>query len=470
MKEKTMNKKTIIITTIILLLLVNTTPIHAQNDNKKPTFTNLYPGENEAIRESTPIVKIEYYDESGIDINSVVLKINGKNVTGYEVTTVTKNSITYETPKILEFKDGNHTIYASIADTYRNTNAIEWKFIVDSTIPLPDEDPINVLQIMIIIVICIIISFIVFGLYILYLKKTKKFTWRKYFAQHEIPKEYFLIYIPIIIAFFFVILGFLYISGTKEISQFSYEYILITGLLIAIIPYGIESRIEKKRIERYERGFAQFLFEMADAMRGGLDPTKAIIELSTTNVGILKNQLKRAADALKLGRPFDEIIQVMVKPFKSGLITRYATLIGEASRIGGETAHVIHRAAKDMDDFMKVTQERRRQLAMQVVIIYISFAVLLIIIYELLTIFPSLEGINLNLLGTADIETASQATTVARMQPIELKRKFFHLVLINSIGAGFIMGALTEGKIKAGLLHVFAMVFTTTLFFAILLL
>jgi flagellar protein FlaJ len=248
---------------------------------------------------------------------------------------------------------------------------------------------------------------------------------------------------------------------------YSLEYVIVLGLFIGMAPYAIDAQLERRKILKYERSYSQFLFEIADAMRGGLDPAKAVVELAKTNAGILKDNLKRASDSIRLGRPFNEVMISMIKPIKSDLIRRYATLIGETAKIGGDPAIVIHRAAKDMDDFIKVSQERRRQLATQTTTIYIAFGVLLLVLYQLISIFPNLGSIDISLLGAEDVQSA-KASTITRMNPILIKQRFLDLLLINSIGTGTIIGSFIDGKIKYGLIHSLILVAVSVLFFVFL--
>jgi archaellum biogenesis protein FlaJ (TadC family) len=164
-------------------------------------------------------------------------------------------------------------------------------------------------------------------------------------------------------------------------------------------------------------------------------------------------------------------MEVMVRSIKSDLVQRYAKLIGETSKVGGETSQVIHRTAKDMDDFLKINQERRRQLTSQVTTIYIAFAVLLIVLYQLISMFPSLGTIDISLLSATNPEAAGTGGNVAsQMSFLTMKRRFFHLVIINSLGTGLIIGEFIEGKIKFGLIHSVIMVLASVLFFGILIL
>ena len=214
----------------------------------------------------------------------------------------------------------------------------------------------------------------------------------------------------------------------------------------------------------YERAFAQFLFEMADAMRGGIDPAKAVIELSKTHTNILRRQLRIAADGIRLGRAFDEVLRNMVAPMKSPLITRYAGLIADAAGLGGETSIVVYRAAKDMDDFIKIEIEREKQLVMPVAVLYIAASSWPSCS---LRIAPSIGSINISVASGAPLSGGGGATNVPRLDPNTLGQRFFDLMVINSVGTGAIIGAFTEGKVRYGLLHSIALVVVTVVAFLI---
>jgi len=471
-----MVKKTLI---LIIILLTFTNFLNISNvkaDLNDIQINIIYPKENQAIPYTNPEVKVEFSSLSIIDVEKIQFIIDGLNIKEFDSDKnnlkITLNYLSYTPSEIFRFKNGNHTIFLQVEDIEGKKNSTQWNFIVDTSIPITQEDKIDVFTIIRYIIIGSIIGSIIFAIYLFYLKKTKKFTFKKYFIQHPMAKEYIILYVPIIVAFIVAILGFLYVSSTENLSPYSYEYVFIVALFIGLLPYVIKSQYEKRTLQKYERAFAQLLFEMADAMRGGLDPTKAIIELAKTDTSIMKNPLKRAAEAIKIGRPFDEVIKIMSRPLKSDLIQRYASLIGEASKVGGETSQVIYRAAKDMDDFIKINANRKRELTMQTTTIYISFSVMIIIIYLLLTMFPRMEGIDLSLLGSTDLESAKTATAsgVERLSEIIIRQRFFHVIIINSIGTGIVIGEFVDGKIKYGLMHSLILIAASTIFFALLIL
>ena len=463
-------KKNIPLLISILILLVLPIPQTVAQDTQPPQLTLIQPTTSTPITNTTPTVTIQISDNSSIEMSSITVEVDSYlPVTDWEETTITQNQISYTVSEAFAWKNGNHTLSVTISDTEGNQATQEWTFYVNTSyIPPGAQQGINIFFIIQFIIGGTAVTLAAIGIYILYLKKTKNFTFEKFFAQHPIEKEVFILYLPIVLAFLFTMLALAYVTSTPTMPVFAPEYVLIIGFFIAVAPYAIDAQLERKKISKYEKAYAQLLFEIADAMRGGLDPTKAIIELASTDTSILKDKLKAAADNIKLGRPFDHVMKAMAEPIKSDLVKRYATLIGDTSKIGGEPSMVIHRAAKDMDDFIKVNQERRRHLISQAMTIYIAFGVLLIVLYQLITMFPTLGSIDVSLLGSSSLESAGTNQVVERMSFTTIKQRFFDLLIINSIGTGTIIGSFIDGHIKFGLIHSIILVAVSVVFFVVM--
>jgi hypothetical protein len=158
----------------------------------------------------------------------------------------------------------------------------------------------------------------------------------------------------------------------------------------------------------------------------------------------------------------------------SPLINRYAGLIADATNVGGETSTVVYRAAKDMDDFIKIEVERGKQLTLPVAVLYISFGVLMAVLFALLSIAPSLGSISFSIFsGGANPLSGgggggAAAIVVPKLSTTTLEQRFADLMIINGVGTGIIIGAFTEGKVKYGLLHSLALAAATLIAFFIL--
>jgi hypothetical protein len=100
-------------------------------DTLPPIITNLQPSDASTTNDSTPLIAADYNDQSGIDVGSVLLKVDGIDVTSSA--TVTASGITY-TPTALT--DSVHIVYLEVMDNVGNLAATTWSFTVDSTPPI----------------------------------------------------------------------------------------------------------------------------------------------------------------------------------------------------------------------------------------------------------------------------------------------------------------------------------------------
>ncbi len=432
------------------------------------------PPPNGTAYSTTPTLVVDYTDSVGtVNASTVFVYLDGVNETIPSRINVTASEITYTVPSILKLSLGANNATVVVRDSIGRHQTLFWTFTVASGAASSGNPFASVKPVLLLEYIGLGAGLCGAGVggYILYLKQTTRFTFRRYFATHPVRRTYLVLYLPLGVAFMFVLLGLSYVYSTPGLPSNAVDYVLIVAIFIGLTAFGIDARHEMARIRAYERAFAQFLFEMADAMRGGIDPAKALVELAKTHTNILAKHLRIAADSVRLGRPFESILREMVVPMQSRLIARYAGLVADASGIGGETATVVYRAAKDMDDFVKIEEEREKQLMLPVAVIYIAFGVLMAVLFSLLYIAPTLGTLNVSFLGLGNPLSGSgggPATAIPKLTFSTLKERFFELMVINALGTGAIIGAFTEGRARYGIIHSLGLVGATAVAFLIL--
>jgi hypothetical protein len=431
------------------------------------------PVSNSTISNQTPVIEISYSSPNGIDPAATVLVVGDTNVTEFtELVTVTESGVTYPIPTTFALEEGLINVTIRVTDNQGTTVEANFTFTVDLAAQegAPAGPTLKDVAIWVLAALGVAGAAAAIGL--IYLRRVKGLTTEKFLVRHPIPRGVFIFLLPTLGALLFLLVGFAFFGDAEGVSSFQVEYIGIIALFIALVPYSIYAQREKKRIARYERAYSQFLFELADAMRGGIDPSKSIIELAKTDTGVLSKHLAVAARGIEMGRPFEEMLMVMVKPIKSKLVHRYASLVGESAKVGGEISMVVHRAAKDMDDLIKINEERSQNLGMQATTIYIAFGVLIIIIYQLISLYPSIGQMDLGSIlgngGSTGSGASSASATSARMDVITLKRRFLHLSMMVGLGNGLLIGLIVNGKLKYGLLHGLIMVLATLVFFILM--
>ena len=100
-------------------------------------------------------------------------------------------------------------------------------------------------------------------------------------------------------------------------------------------------------------------------------------------------------------------------------------------------------------------KERKAAISTLVVQGYIIFFVFMVIVLVMqFYIIPMISGIaNVGTLGAGGITTGGTESTTA----IEVSKAFLYLLLIQGFFSGLTIGKLSEGEIKAGIKHSFAL-------------
>ena len=446
---------------ISLALLCGPVTQTSSADLLPPTInvlTQPSPAPNETINNPMPLVMVIFYDADSINWDTFEMKLDGAYVNGTKGFYHEAFSVFYNVSKPLS--NGRHQINITVSDTVRNEASFGWRFYVNYTAPFEHKTDYQRIFINVIVTIglFLIIALVFVVVFVVYLYNTKGFSFRKLFLRRPHLKDWLGYIIPFLAAIFVFITGYFYIKVFSS-GPFAYEYLFLSCFFIAFGWMALMAQREKSRKAKYEKAFSQVLFELADALRGGLDPAKGIIEISTNNSGVLRKELKIAAKNIKIGRSFEEVLMNLAEPTRSDLVDRYASLIAEAYKIGGDISVVVHRAAKDMDDIIKINEDRSRRLRMNVGTLYLSLAILLVIIVQLVRMYPYFSDIDMSSLMNIGLpnSNAPPPPPIEKMSFVTLKRKFFHVCLANAIGSGLLIGVITDGKVKYGIIHALVM-------------
>ena len=458
-----MRETCLLLTSIILLLIPN---VHAQGDaspDETNIFATLEPEPDSTIDNRTPLLRVQFRQPAPALTPEVQIVINGLEMADFaEAGSLNETELTYPVSQLFKLIDGQNNFSVTVRGTDSEVHTVNWS-VTYAIIEAPSGPPVTLQQAAGAGLIGLAaIAVFSFG-FAFYLWKIRRYSWLKFRIRHPKQRSLLPLYFSLYFAALATLAAIYWITSGNHPPRFFAEYLVVAGLFIGFAPYAVDVHRSRLQGRKYERAYAQLLFELADALRGGIDPMKAILELAKTETGPLGPHLRVAADGVRLGRPFDLVMANLAKPLGSTLIERYAALVGEAAKVGGEIAGVVHRAARDLDELVKINEDRRRNMSTPVVTMYIAFGVLLWMVKSLLDFAPGLLSTDFagsGLFGEPD-------PRAQRMSLDVLESRFFHLTLMTSLGSGLLVGAFTEGQIRHGLLHAFAMLAIAAVFFRV---
>ncbi len=230
-------------------------------------------------------------------------------------------------------------------------------------------------------------------------------------------------------------------------------FIIGIGILSGITPFVFSMIYETNIANEKEEMFLEFARNLVESVKTGTPISKSIINIKNKSYGVLSEHVEKLANQISLGVPFNYAIQIFSKDVKNKSISRALTLIGQAERAGGDIGEILESVAEAVNISDKLKKERKATISALVVQGYIIFFVFIIIILVMqFKILPMVSGI-------ADIGTVSGIglTEGKVITQTEISSLFLYLLLIQGFFSGLTIGKLSEGSVKAGIKHSFAL-------------
>jgi len=237
------------------------------------------------------------------------------------------------------------------------------------------------------------------------------------------------------------------------------------GILSTIGPIGFYNHLKAKRKKEIEDHLPDFLREISSSTSSGMTVYDAIRSASTGDYGRLTPELQKMSAQLSWGISVKESLQNFAKRINTASIKRIVVTINKALEIGGNTSAVFEAAAKEIDQTKLVEQQRKTEMSLYSIVIFISFFVFLAVILIINnTIFKEFFELQSQMAGQR-----IQGMQIAQnVDQAVLKTTFFSFVLVQSIGGGLLGGFMMDGKLSSGVRFGFALVLISFFVFKLL--
>jgi len=246
----------------------------------------------------------------------------------------------------------------------------------------------------------------------------------------------------------------------KLIPKHSIDF-AVFAILSAIGPFGFYEYAQFRKMNLMEERFPEFLRDLSESRKAGMTMARAVENSAKGDYGLLTPEVKKMAVQISWGVSFVESLRRFGERIQTPLVQRTTSLVIKASEAGGKISDVIDAAAKNVREIKILQADRKMEMQMYLLIIYVAFFVFLAVIIILSATF---------LPEFAKATAASGAKSVGSISfgNINLEEyKFIYLstALVQAIGNGAVAGMLGEGRISAGLRHGTIMVLVTYILF-----
>jgi len=248
-----------------------------------------------------------------------------------------------------------------------------------------------------------------------------------------------------------VVLLSIFLKDTKF-----FFFLIWSGILIMAFPFVFTVMQKNKISLEKEEMFLEFTRNLVESVKTGTPISKSIINMKKKPFGVLSKHVEKLANQISMGIPFKTALQIFGKDVGNETVARTIALIGQAEKAGGNIGEILEAVAKAVSMTDKLKKERKATISTLVVQGYIIFFVFIIIILVMqFYIIPMIAGIaNVGALGTGEVSVSSSSAITAD----EISKAFLYLLLIQGLFSGLTIGKLSEGDIRAGVKHSFALV------------
>ena len=228
------------------------------------------------------------------------------------------------------------------------------------------------------------------------------------------------------------------------------------GVLIGVTPFIFQTIYETKVTNEKEEMFLEFTRNLVESVKVGTPVSKSIINMKGKSYGVLSENVNKLANQISLGIPLHIALQVFSRDVNNKTVSRALTLIGEAERAGGDIGEILEAVAESVRTSDKLKKERKATISTLVVQGYIIFFIFMAIILVMqFKILPLLSGIAES--GGLGIAGLSGQVGSGQTAAKEVSSSFLWLLLVQGFFSGLTIGKLSEGNIKGGLKHSFAL-------------
>ena len=273
--------------------------------------------------------------------------------------------------------------------------------------------------------------------------------------------------ISITVSSLLFMIGFLGLVGVIELfgDLLNGVDFMVMGLLCSIGPIGFYNHVKASRKREIEAHLPDFLREISSSTSSGMTVFDAINSASSGDHGRLTPELQKMSSQLSWGISVKEALNNFAKRINTPSINRMVVTINKALEIGGNTSAVFEAAAKEIDQTKQVEMQRKAEMSLYSIVIFISFFVFLAVIIIInTTIFQAFMDLQDKIPQGG---TTAGAISIAKIDQNTLKNTFFSFILVQSVGGGLLGGFMMDGKLSSGVRFGFILVLVSFFVFKI---
>ncbi len=276
--------------------------------------------------------------------------------------------------------------------------------------------------------------------------KARKNPLKPFFSD---PQKAFYITVPAAIGYFILSVH------EHNITVDLLDDIIVISVLIILVPFLFFYEIQMRRIKQIGDSIPGFLRRLAAISEMGVPLSAAISSISKINLGVLSTEVKIMYKDIVWSRSVLKALTKFERRVNTISISRIVTLITKASESSGNIKETLRVAANDADLSEKLMRQKFTALFSYLIVVYISFAVFMLVLYVFSTMF----------LPRIPANTGASGMLAVSSHKEDYSLLFMHASIIQGFFSGIVAGQMMGESVFSGLKHsVFMMVTAYILF------
>lgn len=245
------------------------------------------------------------------------------------------------------------------------------------------------------------------------------------------------------------------------------EDIVMAGILVALIPFAVFYAIYSRRHRRIEEAIPDFADQMASSVRHNMTLARAIELIAVGGKSNMLEEIRLIHRDIVWGSLTSDAIKRFSEHIRIGAIDRMGILVSQAEHFTNNLSQVLQIIAEDAKNMVTLKSERRGDMLLYVIVVYLAFFVFVFVQAILVVMFlpMMMQGGE----GMSMVGSGMAMPGVGSGFSIDVyDRLIYHSVVIHGFCSGIVAGMMGEGSALAGVKHSCVMVAVAMIVFVIL--
>jgi pilus assembly protein TadC len=243
----------------------------------------------------------------------------------------------------------------------------------------------------------------------------------------------------------------------NESTLVVFAALVTTALVLEVAIFGYLVLAKNNRAEEAEEVLPDFLLLVANNIRSGMTPDRALLISAKDEFGVLGKEVRRALKETVSGKPFEELLPRIGERLDSRALTNSIRLITEGMYSGGDLPSLLERTSYDVRSMRTVKKD-----VDSVIVTYRMFIASAVVFGAPLLFAVAVNIVEVMMLMREKVSmgglpvAAGSFTQIAG--PIDVNADSLLLfagasILINTFFASLAMGLMSKGKMTEGLAY-----------------